>query len=148
MSDRDSSAVENALVDKLRADATLKALMPDGVFFGEAGATAVSFVLVTLDDEHDEGMFGERAYEDHTFLVKAISRKDTNGAVRKAAARIDELLDPKPPARATLTIDGYRLMVMRRIKRVRYADPDQRDLTIVWQHRGGQYQVMVYPTAT
>lgn len=141
----DSQAVENALVDKLRADAKLMALLPDGVFFGVADNGCKKFCVVSTATSHDEPMFQGRAYEDYNFLVKAVVLNDRDGTARKAAARIDKLLDPPKPERATLEIEGYRLMVMRRIDRVRYPDVDPSDPSIVWQHRGGHYQVMVYP---
>ena len=145
----DSSAVDNALVDKLRDDAALMALLPDGVYFGRADEGLTKFVVVTIATADDEHMFLGRAFEDINYLVKAVVLNDTDGVARAAAARIDELLDPQPPApRATLNVEGYRLMTMRRIDRVRYPDPDPNDPSIVWQHRGGHYQVVVYPVTT
>jgi hypothetical protein len=79
--------------------------------------------------------------------VKAVVLNDMAERLsRAAAARIDEVLDPQPPApRATLEIAGYRLMTMRRIDFVRYPDPSpENPAGIIWQHRGGHYQVMVY----
>jgi hypothetical protein len=145
----DSQAIENALCDKLRDDAKLSALLPDGVFYGIADANCKRFALVSMATSHDEPMLADDvAYEEYNYLVKAVVLNDPGGVARAAAERINELLSPRPPARATLTIEGYRLMVMRRIDRVRYPDPDPEDPSIVWQHRGGHYQVMVYPTTT
>jgi hypothetical protein len=145
----DSSAVDNALCDKLRDDPTLSLLLPDGVFYGQADPGLTKFAVVSLATGEDEPMFGGRAYEDLNYLVKAVVLNDEDGVARDAAARIDELLDPQPPApRATLDVQGYRLMVMRRIDRVRYPDPDPNDPLVVWQHRGGHYQVVVYPVTS
>lgn len=143
---RDSSAIENALVDLLRSDSTLSALLPDGVFYGHADEGCTKFVIVSMATSHDEPMFGGRAFEDYNYLVKAVVLNDVDGTTLLAEARIDELLDPQPPAPpATLSIAGYRLMAMRRIDRVRYPDPDPEDPSIVWQHRGGHYQIVAYP---
>lgn len=141
----DSSAIDNALVDKLRDDATIAAFGLDGVFFGKADPGCTKFIVVSLATSHDEPMFLARAWEDLNYLVKAVVLNDEDGLARDVAARIDEVLDPQPPAaRATLDVQGYRLMKMGRIDRVRYPDPDPNDPSIVWQHRGGHYQVMVY----
>jgi hypothetical protein len=102
---------------------------------------------VSLVDEHDEPMFGGRAFEDAIYLV--VARELSTVAVKNikaAAARIDELLDPQPPLPpATLTIAGYGLMVSRRQSRVRSTEVDEDDSSIRWYHRGGRYQVMVAP---
>lgn len=146
----DSSAIENALIKKLRDDTALSTLLPGGVFFDVADEGSTKFAIVSQATAHDQPMFKGRAYEDYNFLVKAVVLNDVASVAKQAAARIDELLDPQPPASpATLDVVGYRLMVMRRIDRVRYSDPDPQDSQIVWQHRGGHYQVMVYaPRAT
>lgn len=145
----DSSAVDNALSDKLRADATLTALMPDGVYIDEAPPGMKRFVLVSLVTTRDETMFEGRAFEDNLYLVKAVALSTVTADIKAAAARIDALLDPQPPAPpATLTIAGYHLMVMKRVSRERRTEVDDTDSAIRWQHRGGQYQVMVAPTTT
>lgn len=139
----DSSNVDNALIAKLGADAALLALMPNGVYFEEAPPGSKRFVIVSLVDEHDEPMFGTRAFEDGLYLVKAVgfdSEKTPLPAatMKDAAARIDALLD-----QGTLTVSGYGLMMMRRESRVRTAEVDDVDASIRWQHRGGRYQVVV-----
>jgi hypothetical protein len=139
----DSSAIDQAVIEKLLADAPLRALMPDGVFWDKAGASlltnghATRFVFVSFVDERDELMFGGRAYEDGLYLVKASARSDSGGDVRAAAARIDAILHG-----GDLAIDGYRLMIMQRESRIRLTEDDPGDLSKEWQHRGGRYQVM------
>jgi len=141
----DSSAIDQALVDKLLADAPLRALMPDGVFMDEAEASLVDgrastqFVIVSLVAEHDAPMFGGRAYEDGLYLVKAVELSTSVPRnIRAAAARIDAILDD-----GTLEIEGYGLMVMQREERIRHKEPDPQDpASIRWYHRGGRYQVM------
>jgi len=140
----DSSVIDNALVAKLLADATLMALVPDGVFIDEAGAsmatggTPTRFVLVSLVDENDVPMFNARAYEDALFMVKAVMLSSAGGDVKAAAARIDTLLE-----QGTLTATGYSLMAMRRESRIRFIEPDDNDPSIRWFHRGGRYQVVM-----
>jgi hypothetical protein len=137
----DSSEVDNALVAKLLADAPLMALMPDGVFFDEAAPGLQRFVIVSLVEEHDEAHFGGRAYEDATYLVKAVALSTSGGNVKGAAARIDALLED-----GTLTVPGYSHMTMHRLERIRITEVDEIDASIRWQHRGGRYRVMVAPT--
>jgi Concanavalin A-like lectin/glucanases superfamily len=141
---QDSSAIEDAVIATLRADAALAALMPDGVYKGVADPGAQRFVLVDQIAELDAVLFGRRrAFEDFLFLVKAVGLEPSGGAVRAAAARIDTILDP-PGARAVIDIPGYRLMACRRVAHVHPApENDDANPTAQWLHRGGQYQVMV-----
>lgn len=138
----DSSDIDQALVAKLSADATLLALMPNNVYVDEAPAGSTKFVIVSLVAEFDEHQFGSRAFEDATYLVKAVELKGAAvGNIKAAAARIDALLD-----HGTLTIPGYALMAMRRVERVRFTEVDEQDESIRWFHRGGRYQVIATQT--
>jgi len=140
----ESSAIDQALVDKLLGDATLRTLLPDGVFFDEAGPSiagggnATRFVLVSLADETDEAVFGHRGFEDALYLVKAVELKPAigSGNVKAAAARIDVLLED-----GTITAAGYTPMVCHRESRFRITEVDEHDTSIRWQHRGGHYRV-------
>jgi hypothetical protein len=134
----DSSNVDNALIAKLLGDATLMALVPDGIFFDQAAPGLRRFVIVSLVDEHDEPMFGGRAFEDGIYQVEAQMLSTSGGDVKAAAARIDTLLDG-----GALTASGYSLMTMRRVERVRVTEVDDADKSIRWQRRGGRYQIMV-----
>lgn len=136
----DSSDIDQAIVAKLSADATLLALMPHGTYVDEAPAGSTKFVIVSLITQHDEPRFGGRLYEDALYLVKAVELKPASGAgdIKAAAARIDTLLDG-----GTLTATGYTLMLMQRESRVRITEVDDQDTTIRWSHRGGQYRVMM-----
>lgn len=136
-----SSDVDNALVAKLGADTTLLALMPNGAYWEEAPPNSTKFVVVSLVDAHDEPMFAGRAYEENTYLVKAVGMGTSGADVNTAAARIDTLLEG-----GTLTVAGYSLMTMRREARVRYTEVDGVDASTRWQHRGGRYRVMVSPS--
>lgn len=134
----DSSDIDAALVAKLQADSALTTAMPDGVFFDEADQGKTKFVIVSLIEEHDEPTFNARAFEDTTYLVKAVAKGTSGTGVRTAAARIDVLLDGQP-----LAVTGYSLMTMQRVERVRYTEVDDVDASIRWQHRGGRYQVVM-----
>lgn len=142
----DSSAIDNALVTKLGGDATLLALMPNGAYFDVAPPGSTRFVIVSLANSHDESMMmSARAFEEMTYLIKAVGRQTPSAplpsnAMKDAAARIDALLDD-----GTLTVPGYALMVMRRVERIRVTEVDETDESILWQHRGGMYEVLVSP---
>lgn len=133
----DSSNIENALIALLGADATLLGLCPNGVYYDEAPAGSTRFVIVSLVDEQDGQMFGARAFEDATYLVKAVMLSTAAGDIKSAAARIDTLLEQQP-----LTVTGYGVSIMRRDSRVRSTEVDDVDKSIRWFHRGGRYQVV------
>ena len=148
----DSSLVEDALIAKLLNDAQLKSLLPDGWWWDVASEVAGAgksttpkrFGIVSLVDHSDVPVFGGRAWEEYLFLVKGVVLNGTGGDIKAAAARIDAILDPPPPATpATLSIAGYGLMAMFRVKRVRYTERDDKDAAVRWLHRGGHYRVQV-----
>ena len=132
----DSSLIDAAILAKLVNDATLSALLPDGVWMDEAKQGAQRFVIVSLIQEFDEGEFGGRAFEDALYLVKAVALATTGADVKTAAARIDTLLEDQP-----LTATGYTWMATFREERVRFTEVDGVDPSIRWQHRGGRYRV-------
>lgn len=136
----DSSEIDAALAAKLVGDQTLMALATNGVYFDEAAQGATKFVVISLVDAHDEGMFGGRAYEAATYLVKYVEQGESGLNAKAAAARIDQLLEL-----GTLTVTGYSLMSLRRDARVRYTEVDGNDASIRWQHRGGRYRILVSP---
>lgn len=135
----DSSEIDAALIAVLQNDATLKTLMPDGVFFGLAGPSLATgknstrFVLVSVMENVDRAVFGGRAIESILYLVQAVS---LSGDSKGAAKRIDELLEDHP-----LTVAGYTFMSCAREQRIREMERDDVDPTIVWTHRGGMYRV-------
>jgi len=129
----DSSAIGNALVAKLGADAVLLALCPNGVYEGLAPPGATRFVIVSQILSTDEAEFGRRGFEEHLFLVEARALSSV-GDVRAAAVRLDELLED-----GTLTVPGYEPVRLHREEFVRGTERDDIDPTIVWKRRGGQY---------
>jgi hypothetical protein len=136
----DSSAIGNALAAKLGADATLLAICTNGVYHDEAPAAMTRFVIVSLVDEVDEGMFGGRAIEDALYLVEArlLSKSASLADASAAAARIDVLLE-----QGTLTVAGYTRMALFRESFIRDIEVDAIDTSIRWYRRGGQYRVVM-----
>jgi hypothetical protein len=134
----DSSNIDEALLAVLANDATLRSLMPDGVFLNEARPGAKRFVLVTVEDADDRARFGGRAYEEVRYLVKAVGFATLNPNMKAAAFRIDQLLEDMP-----LTVPGYTHMVMSREGRIPPAtEVDDIDPSLRWYHWGGRYRVM------
>jgi hypothetical protein len=133
----DSSAIDQALIAKLGADATLLGLMPNGVYWEEAPPNSTRFVIVSLIDELDARSFEGRSHEDALYLVKAVALSTTNANMAAAAARIDALLEG-----GTLTAAGYSHMAMHRESRLRITEVDDADPSIRWYHRGGNYRVV------
>jgi hypothetical protein len=135
----DSSDIDNALVAKLGADATLLALVPNGIYIDEAPPGATRFVIVSLVDEADVGRFGSRSHEDALYLVEARMLSTVAGAnIKAAAARIDVLLE-----QGTLTVSGYSLMALFRESRIRLTEVDAADPVLRWYRRGGNYRLVV-----
>lgn len=134
----DSSEIDAALSAKLLADPTLMGICSDGVYFDEASQGLTKFVIISLVLALDTPMFGARAFEDATYLVKAVTLNNSGADVKTAAARIDALLDNQP-----LSVSGYSHMVTRRVERIRLTEVDDMDNSIRWQHRGGRYEIVV-----
>jgi hypothetical protein len=137
----DSSAIDNALIALLGADATLLSYCTNGVYWDEAPPNSTKFVIVSFVDQHDEPMFNATAFEDGLYLVKAVMLSTAGGDVKAAADRIQTLLHQQP-----LTVAGYGVSVMRRDSRVRMTEVDEVDSSIRWFHRGGNYQVVASAT--
>lgn len=132
-----SSDIDNGLVAKLAADATLLALMPNGVYFGEAPPGSEAWVSVQIFEAHDEPVYAdnEQGFEDILYLVMAVARENTN--MYAAAARIHTLLHNQ-----TITVTGYSAVTASREDRHRPKPfPDDDDLSINWFQRGGFYRI-------
>jgi len=141
---KDSSDIDAALVAKLGSDATLLTLCPNGVYVDEAPQGATRFVIVSLVDEVDEPVFGQRGYEDALFLVEARMLSTANGNIKAAAARIDTLLEDQTimaPGSPTVQVHGYTWMTCYRESRVRLTEVDDVDPSIRWFRRGGNYRI-------
>jgi hypothetical protein len=132
----DTAAIDAALLAVLAGDATLAALVPDGVWFGDAPPDRRRFVLVSLFSARDEGTFGGRAIADTVYLVKAVTFGIDPETAVAAAARIDALLEDVP-----LVVAGLTCMAVYREQRIGHPEPDDLEPSIRWQHYGGQYRV-------
>jgi hypothetical protein len=134
----DSSAIDAAILARLNGDATLMALIPNGVYFDRAPAGSTKFGIVSVVLARDVAEFHQRALEDVIYLVKAVLRATS---AKDAAARIDVLLDDAAP----LSVEGYGFLSCHRAERVRFTEPDPADKAVDWFHRGGRYRVLVTP---
>jgi hypothetical protein len=135
-----TNAVHRALLPRLSGDATLMGLMPDGVYWDISKAGKTRLVIVKLMHHDTVDMFGRCAFEQPSYLVKAVEYSLSPNNVNAAAERIDALLNNQP-----LTIDGYGLMTAQYLTDVRYQEPDTTNADQRWQHSGGVYLLMVAP---
>lgn len=139
----DTFDIDAAIITLLQSDAQLTALMPDGVWFGDARSGATRFVMVSQIDHEDEAEFQDVAWELVIYQVKAVHQSTSPVDVKAAAKRFQALL-LTPHAIAPL---NYALMTVRRRTRVRYTERDPANADLRWQHGGAQYEVWVQPTA-
>lgn len=140
----DSSVIYTAVAAKLTADATLMALMTDGVFRDVAPAGSNNVVIISKQADMREYSQSGMAYEDFTYLVKAVVKGTSGTTARQAAARIKVLLQD-----TTLTLSGYTQMRISQSEdngAVEYQEVDPDDADARWQHRGWLFDVMVSPT--
>jgi hypothetical protein len=138
----DSSAIANALIAKLGADADLLALVPNGVYEDLGPPNAKRFVVVSQILATDTPVLSQgRVIEDALYLIEARVLASTAGVgvAAAAAARIDALLED-----GTLTVPGYQVSAMCREEFVRGTEVDEVDPSIVWKRRGGRYRVTAY----
>jgi len=144
MSLHDSGEIDNALVQRLQNDATLMAMLPDGVHFDEGPQGLEHFALVSLVDAQIAWQMDvaqeRRAAERCEYIVKAVMLNTSSANAREAAARIDELLEDMP-----LTISGFACVEIYRLRRIRDTEVDSVDASIRWQHRGGYYRITAAP---
>jgi hypothetical protein len=133
----ETSAIEAAIVGLLYADATLAALVPDGIYVDEAPPNAQRFVIVALADALDSATYDAgRAFEEKLYTVVAKMISTAGGDIKSAASRIDALLED-----ASIAVAGYADVRARRERPIRETDVDQTDPALRWFHRGGEYRV-------
>ena len=139
----DSGAVDSALVGLLQNDATLKGMLPDGVYFDSAPQGSKRFAIISISDHSDEYIFdGQKGFEHFEYFVKAVIFSNSASDARKACAQIDELLQN---ADTLLAPAGYKVMRCQRAAYRRYSEPDVNP-SEHWQHEGGNYELDVVPT--
>lgn len=136
----DSSDIDNALVAKLGADATLLANMTNGAYMDEAVEGATRYVIVSVIEATDVYTFGRKEYEDIVYLVEPRAMAGSGGDVKAAAARIETILQDQP-----LTVAGYSWMTT--FRQGRPGEPrevrDAANPNIRWQRRGAFYRVQM-----
>jgi hypothetical protein len=130
------------IYNKLAADATLIGLLPDGVWLEVAmpsstGVPRTKFAIVShVPISRDVGVFGRRAYEEHLYMVKAVTRDLSPKTANSAADRINELLEDTP-----IAVEGYTWMTTHRTDWIELQEIDDADPKLAWQHRGGHFKV-------
>lgn len=135
------SEVERAIVGTLAADATLTALLPDGVYWDLAPPGSTRFATVSASTSRAQMEFqGVDSFRAIAYLVKAVVLGSGGATVAQADARIQAILDRQPIALPPAT--GAGLMVIHWLDRVRYTESVNND---VWQHSGARYEVIVTP---
>lgn len=138
-----SSAIENAILARLGADAALLALMPNGAYYGVAPARSYRYVVVSLEASEDVATFEGRAQEDVRFRVVAVGLSaalPSAEVVEDAAVRIDHLLEDEP-----IAVEGMTWATIYRVNRLRETEPDVANPDLRWYLRGGVYRA-VYAT--
>lgn len=131
------------IYNRLSTDATLKSLLPDGVWLevalpGLNGAVRTRFALISLVPTVSRTIakFSSRAYEDRLYLVKAVIRDLSPAAANNAAQRIGDLLEDQD-----VPVPGYTWMTTFCLNPVEAQQLDEADPKLAWQHRGGYYRV-------
>lgn len=147
----DSSDLDDAFIQLLLNDAQLKTLCPDGVWFDVSKEGTTRFVIVSLIDTEDVPMFHDgtndgRAWESMRYLVKAVGLKSVGPDMKGAAARIDALMAAAGQTLTlpSVTVNGYKLMLVERVERIRISEPDTVNKADRWFHRGGHYEVWAH----
>lgn len=134
----DSSTIEAAIFAALN-DATLRTLLPDGAWWSAAPQGKTKFVVVSMPTAGETYEEGRTAFEEPTYLIKAVAKESTTATVDAGAARIRVLIE------ALQAATGYHLLRVQRVERVKYSDPDPVDAAVQWQHSGGLYEVLAEP---
>jgi len=138
----DTGLVDAAVMEVLANDAALRALCPEGVFWGRAPQGATAFVIVALFDALDTpALAGDTLYERTVYLVKAVILDSSKTPSRTAAARVHVLLHGVV---LDLTPAAYVALNCRRLERVAYVEIDPVN-SATWHHAGGQYELLSYP---
>lgn len=141
------SAIDIAVVNALKNDATLTGLAPGGVFRDQAPEGVVSaaledpdevFGVVTLQSASQRyALEALRAFEECRYLVKFVTPSTSPVSAQSALDRAETVL-------ATLTVTGFAVSCSRREERISYVEVDG---PIRWQHRGVSWLVMASPTS-
>jgi Protein of unknown function (DUF3168) len=138
----DTSDLDAAVINKLATDPVLTSTLPGGVGWDIASVPGATKFMIVSQVEHDDAyvMPGRGiARERIVYLVKAVTKGSSGTEVRAAAKRIQQLLQDQP-----LPVDGYTVIVVQRLQRIRYTEVDEMT-DERWQHRGGHYEIQACP---
>ena len=135
----DSSALDMAVVTALTADAALRTLLPDGIWWNVAPQGRTKFVAIALETAVDTYEENRAAFEQPVYRIEAVAKESTTATVDAAADRIRVLMG------GTLTATGYHLMRVERRERVKHGEHDPGDAAVVWQYHGGLYEIQAEP---
>ena len=133
----DSAALETAILAVLQGDATLAAIVTDGIYFDVSASGKTKFGIVSLSTHHDERTF-DGVIEQAVYIVKAVILNTSPSTARTAAARMHTLLEG-----VQLSVTGFDHLALRRTERIRYTEVDPENNDIRWQHQGGRYLAWV-----
>lgn len=138
------SAIDIAVVNALKGDATLATLAPGGVFRDIAPEGVVTsavtdaqqvFGIVGLQSAPQRYAFGSRAFEECRYLIKFLTRSTSPVTAQAALDRAEVVL-------ATLTVSGFAVTCSRREERISYVESDG---PYLWQHRAVSWFVAASP---
>lgn len=138
------SAIDTAVVNTLKNDATLSGLSPGGIYRDEAPEAVVNaatddpsevFGIVTLQSAPQRYAFGSRAFEECRYLVKFVSPSASPIGAQAALDRAETVL-------GTLAVSGFSVSCSRREERIAYVEADG---PVFWQHRAVSWLVMASP---
>lgn len=139
------SAIDLAVLDALRNDATLQTLAPGGVYRDAAPEAVVEtaeqdpdavFGVVTLQSSLNRYSFGTVSFESCRYLVKFICPSTSPTGAINAWTRAEVVL-------AALTVTGWKVSCSRREERIAYVEQDNAQR---WQHRGCSWLVEASPS--
>jgi len=140
------SAIDTAVVNALKGDATLTTLAPGGIFRDVAPEDVVTaavtdaaqvFGVVTLQSAPQRYAFSDRAFEECRYLVKFVTRSTSPVSAQSALDRAEVVLA------ALTTVTGFAVTCSRREERIAYVEADG---PINWQHRGVSWLLVASPT--
>lgn len=143
----DVSGVDNAVFTRLASDATLTALVPDGVHWDLAPQGSTAFVVITSvpTSDRSNALADEDGWERLFYDLKAVINSSSVSKANDAAYRIHELFHH---ATLDLSAAGYTFMVSERFTPIKYSEDVQDNPAAKWWHRGGQYALMVCPATS
>lgn len=133
--------IRTALYTKLNV-VSVTALLPDGSA-GIQHAVArpgsrFPYIIFNKQSGVPERAFGENAYDDYIWLVKAVDRNTSSSAAEDIAKAIDDLLDY-----GSLAVTGGTTLAVLRDSDVDYPETDG-DQT--YRHHGANYRLDIEAT--